>query len=81
MCSKLAQITAGADAGAWSCADAFDQHGTNRVMFPTLAPRSAVFRNVSPACVPLPAGKPDSFDDLAKEFAADTEAACQNLHA
>lgn len=76
VCSKLAQITAGADAVRVELRDALlDQHGTSRVMFRnTRATISGFPKRVARLC-PLPAGKPDSFDDLAKEFAADTEAA------
>lgn len=75
--SKLAQITAGADSVRAELRDALlDQHGTGRVMFRnTRATISGFPKRVARLC-PLPAGKADSFEVLAREFAADTEAAC-----
>lgn len=79
--SKLVQIAAGADGVSGELRDALlDQHGTGRVMFRnTRATISGFPKRVAKLC-PLPAGKADSFDSLAKEFAADTEAAsAENL--
>ena len=72
--SKLAQITAGADGVRAELRDALlDRHGTGRVMFRnTRATISGFPKRIACLC-PLPASKADSFDVLAKEFAADTE--------
>jgi len=78
VCSKLAQITAGADAVRVELRDALlDQHGTGRVMFRNTRATISGFPKRVARLYPLftPAGDVGLFEALAKEFAADTEAA------
>lgn len=81
--SQLAQCAAGAESVRGELRDALlDRHGTGRVMFRnTRATISGFPKRVARLC-PLPAGKPDALDALAKEFAADVKTAgAENLAA
>lgn len=74
--SQLAQCAAGTESVRNELRDALlDRHGTGRVMFRNTRATISGFPKRVARLYPLPVGKADSLDALAKEFAADVKTA------